>query len=234
MYSKQTWKTGDVITQEKLNHMEDGISTGGGIYTYSEVSLFDGSVITAKQSEGVSFTSATITLQGDLPKSDISVTFNGQDYTLPYGYSERLGDYWGEVVNNTPSFTSYPLLIGLSDHYLVVTPEAGTYSLKISNSSLVVNDNFKSNFIFVVNAEERDSIIYLDKTWQEINDAMLSSLLAVVIISSSTGSLAELVTSTNQNSGYNVYTIANSFGNTMIRTYSANGPKAYPSSSNIS
>ena len=25
-YSKTTWKTGDVITQEKLNHIEDGVS----------------------------------------------------------------------------------------------------------------------------------------------------------------------------------------------------------------
>ena len=29
MYEKQTWKTGDVITEEKLNHMEDGIASGG-------------------------------------------------------------------------------------------------------------------------------------------------------------------------------------------------------------
>lgn len=27
MYEKQNWKTGDVITQEKLNHMEDGIAS---------------------------------------------------------------------------------------------------------------------------------------------------------------------------------------------------------------
>lgn len=34
-YEKQTWTTGDVITQEKLNHMEDGIagaSGGGGVF----------------------------------------------------------------------------------------------------------------------------------------------------------------------------------------------------------
>ena len=31
MYEKQTWKTGDVITEEKLNHMEDGISNAGGV-----------------------------------------------------------------------------------------------------------------------------------------------------------------------------------------------------------
>jgi hypothetical protein len=34
-YTKQTWKTGDVVTSAKLNHMEDGIAGGtlviGGI-----------------------------------------------------------------------------------------------------------------------------------------------------------------------------------------------------------
>jgi len=31
-YTKQTWTTGDVITADKLNHMEDGIADiGGGI-----------------------------------------------------------------------------------------------------------------------------------------------------------------------------------------------------------
>ena len=29
-YEKQTWSTGDVITAEKLNHMEDGIGNAGG------------------------------------------------------------------------------------------------------------------------------------------------------------------------------------------------------------
>ena len=29
-YDKQTWATGDTITANKLNHMEDGIAAGGG------------------------------------------------------------------------------------------------------------------------------------------------------------------------------------------------------------
>ena len=29
-YEKQAWATGDTITAEKLNHMEDGIAAGGG------------------------------------------------------------------------------------------------------------------------------------------------------------------------------------------------------------
>lgn len=28
-YEKQTWNTGDIITKEKLNHMEDGIKNAG-------------------------------------------------------------------------------------------------------------------------------------------------------------------------------------------------------------
>ena len=46
-YTKQTWETGDVITAEKLNHMEDGIggtSGAGGILiihvTYDNTGTF--------------------------------------------------------------------------------------------------------------------------------------------------------------------------------------------------
>ena len=35
-YEKQTWVTGEVITKEKLNHMEDGIANSGGILFLSE------------------------------------------------------------------------------------------------------------------------------------------------------------------------------------------------------
>lgn len=31
-YTKQTWYTGDIITADKLNHMEDGIASGGGAF----------------------------------------------------------------------------------------------------------------------------------------------------------------------------------------------------------
>lgn len=29
-YTKQTWATGDIITADKMNHMEDGIADSGG------------------------------------------------------------------------------------------------------------------------------------------------------------------------------------------------------------
>lgn len=33
-YEKQTWATGDIITADKLNHMEDGIAGAGGDVEY--------------------------------------------------------------------------------------------------------------------------------------------------------------------------------------------------------
>ena len=171
-YEKQTWHTGDVITEEKLNHMEEGISTGGGIYIYGEVPLFDGEVTT--ESEGVG-ASGEITLQGELPKHDISVTFNGQDYTLPYGNSAH-GGYWGELDSDSmPSFTNYPVFVYERGIY---TSEAGTYSLKINETvgKFTVNDDFKENMVVTVNGslEEVGENITLNKTYDEIFSAIKS------------------------------------------------------------
>ena len=30
-YTKNTWADGDIVTSEKLNHIEDGIANGGGV-----------------------------------------------------------------------------------------------------------------------------------------------------------------------------------------------------------
>lgn len=32
-YTEQTWANGDIITAEKLNHMEDGIAGAGGVFS---------------------------------------------------------------------------------------------------------------------------------------------------------------------------------------------------------
>ena len=45
-YEKQTWTTGDVITQEKLNHMEDGIALDEN---YEKQTWSTGDVITAEK-----------------------------------------------------------------------------------------------------------------------------------------------------------------------------------------
>ncbi len=36
-YDKQTWVTGEVITAAKLNHMEDGIASGGSAFDFDQL-----------------------------------------------------------------------------------------------------------------------------------------------------------------------------------------------------
>ena len=36
-YEKQTWSNGDIITQEKLNHMENGIANDSVLMVYSTI-----------------------------------------------------------------------------------------------------------------------------------------------------------------------------------------------------
>lgn len=38
-YTKNTWNTGDIVTSEKLNHMEDGIAGGGNIFVVGGVTV---------------------------------------------------------------------------------------------------------------------------------------------------------------------------------------------------
>lgn len=36
-YTKNTWQTGDIVSSQKLNHMEDGIADAGGVMVINDV-----------------------------------------------------------------------------------------------------------------------------------------------------------------------------------------------------
>ncbi|MBO7735560.1 MAG: hypothetical protein J6S67_23545 [Methanobrevibacter sp.] len=38
-YEKQTWHDGDLITEERMNHMEDGIAAAGDTVSYDEAQV---------------------------------------------------------------------------------------------------------------------------------------------------------------------------------------------------
>ena len=175
-YEKQTWKTGDVITQEKLNHMEDGISTGGGIYSYGSTTYFDGEVTTTSQSHAP-FATGGFPLFSVFPETDIEVELNGQKYALPYGYYNG-ARCWGEIGSGgMPSFENYPLFIhkGAGEEVSISTPNAGTYSLKIKAKVVAFTTEMKYQVAntcnFVINIDALD--YKLDKTWEEIYIAFI-------------------------------------------------------------
>ncbi len=232
MYEKQTWKSGEIVTEGKLNHMEDGIATGGGIYSVSEVYLFDGEVTTVSDDMPYAGTE-DIAFEGELPKHDISVTFNGQNYTLPYGNVGH-GDYWGEVADDAPSLTNYPVFIYESDTYEggIYTAEAGTYSLKIvGEPAITVNESFKNSLgvTLVIKILGQQ----LDKTAGEIYDAFIQNKVVFIYTDTDNAYLAHC-TMTNEGV-FEFYFIGISIGGAstptptpIIAGFSANSRDEYP------
>jgi len=54
-YEKQTWNTGDVITAQKLNHMEDGIAGGSVILAGASIKVDISSENGEKKLTGISY-----------------------------------------------------------------------------------------------------------------------------------------------------------------------------------
>jgi len=196
MYEKQTWNTGDVITEEKLNHIEDGVSTGGGIYSVENVTYFDGEVTTA---DGGGFNDGTFTTTKQLPESDLKVIFNGKEYLLPY-HDDGMMVFYGEGGDDGPSFENYPLNISLDiNGYSLFTSEAGTHSLTIKDEDLQINSEFKekinsviipvnirNDVVFKINNDTADFIEVSEdlndviaSNWVYVNDFDLNLLLCV-------------------------------------------------------
>lgn len=109
LYEKQTWKTGDVITAEKLNNIESGIKTlsnrGFEALTEENYIYFDDNVELEVQN-GVGFINDIEELKGEdgfsnahfLP-SELEITFDGNTYIAPCIYdSHDLVYFYGATV----------------------------------------------------------------------------------------------------------------------------------------
>ena len=112
-YEKQTWTTGEVITQEKLNHMEDGIAEGGGVVVVN---------VTTTASEGGTVTTLDKTWQEiyDALNAGVVLQFveggDGFYYNYPLDhissdgnrFSVALTSSWGAWSFYASSPTGYP------------------------------------------------------------------------------------------------------------------------------
>lgn len=161
-YDRYTWVDGEVITAQKLNHIEEGIAEGGDAgYECEETVYFDGNVVVEEHSDGQghTWTSGEFTTtppKGLLGLDELNIVLNGEEYTLP-----KTGGN-----DNYASFTIYsPQRIGIDvggnlESCSLSVNVAGTYSLKIATHSIVsVSGCFKMAVNDVI-PEER--YIYFD------------------------------------------------------------------------
>ena len=135
-YTPINWQTGDTITAEKMNKMDNGWSVSSNSTTYID----NESVTTSDMGEGDCV--GPTSYQGVIADDSITVVFNGTTYTC------QKGGFGYGAVENSPmgDFTTYPFGLVPMGPVLLVTATAGTYTLTVSASStsIEVSDNFNS------------------------------------------------------------------------------------------
>lgn len=114
-YEKQTWVTGEVITKEKLNHMEDGIANGGsggsalyvGAETVGNTTTLDKTWNEIKEAvDNGQICISKITVDGPLNGNFLNYLIsvfvaNGQSYTVEFG--NNLNSFSTDDPNGFPS-----------------------------------------------------------------------------------------------------------------------------------
>lgn len=140
MYEKQTWVTGDVVTADRLNHMEDGI-TSAQVYTESETVRFSGEVTTVASEHG-SYAVIDCDLS-DAPEQ-ITVVFDGIEYTVDKVTVDGSVVY-GTLENDMPSFSQYPFYIDAESTPLaLVTETASTHQVVIKAVRRTINSELQA------------------------------------------------------------------------------------------
>ena len=169
-YTPINWQNGDIITAEKLNKMDRGWDT-------SYTTLFTETVTTVADG---GFNSEYLTYAfAENPPETLTITFDGTDYEC-----QKTEPGYGEFDQDGPDFTNYPffLMIVVNGYCRLFTETAGTYTISAKTSSVVCSDEFEKavktaagGFLVV---HEVDGT--LDKTWQEIHDAIILNPVVIV------------------------------------------------------
>ena len=190
-YEKHTWIDGEVITEDKLNHIEDGIANAGGFECTETRTLLTEESVTTDQPSNISYAMRQLSYSNAIDSDIINVTFDGTQYTLEINQYGNFGWIYGDETQGSPDFSRYPFMLYCTDELTYVcTEQAGNYTVKIESVSLSVETSecFEkaveqvSAPMFVTfggtTAEEAAATITdgapLDATWIEIYKAHTS------------------------------------------------------------
>lgn len=162
-YTPINWQTGDTITAEKLNKMDNG-------WGFENTQLFSESVTTATV-EGQPAPVGSLAYSKQITSDTLPVTFNGESYNLPLTVQEW-GNIYGGFSESGPSFTTYPVCIVSNEggHNSVYTETAGTYTISGSGPLIQTSEAFDS----AVAHAENFAVVAGVTTFQEAVDAFKS------------------------------------------------------------
>ena len=139
-YEKQTWQTGDTITAEKLNHIEDGIEDNQNNYYVEEIKtvIYDGNITLEEWIDDngkIHYHCSIEDLDKSIYNDNIEVIFDGISYTCNSFDYNRYGANWSAELQDT-DWSIYPFSIDAGENYLnISTQTGGTHSIKINKLS---------------------------------------------------------------------------------------------------
>ena len=186
-YTPINWQTGDTITAEKMNKMDNGWSV-----TSSSTTLAD-QTVTTEYDEGDYVGYLNLDLGVKITAETIDVTFDNTKYTC----EKQMGVYGDQ----TGSFTTYPFTITSEGE--VYTASAGTYSVKVEvvESSIETSASFATA---VANVLPFLHIVESETTWQEVYDTLANGAIAVYTYNDLAGCTISFATSAYEDDAFYV------------------------------
>lgn len=131
-YTPINWQTGDTITAEKMNKMDNG-------WDVSSTQLFSETVTTVAGQMG---NSAQLAYTGTDTPNSMTITFDSTDYACPLQSSG--GQYWYGAPSPS-DWSTYPFVVlYMSGAWILVTETAGEHTVSAITNTLDVSDSFKT------------------------------------------------------------------------------------------
>lgn len=139
-YTPINWQTGDTITAEKMNKMDNG-------WGVQETQLFSETVTTAQSPYGYA---APLTYAfANIPPLTMTITLNGTDYNCTR-QAQGNAFYYGAPPMD---FSTYPFTLLIESSSIIMTQTAGTYTISAIGEVIEVSDGFSDAVKKSVNAD---------------------------------------------------------------------------------
>lgn len=205
-YTPINWQTGQTITAEKLNKMDNGWSvtpSSSVLCNETITSVDDGGMYAAQLSVS------------SITASNITVTYDG----TPYQCAKDGDSGYGDSADFT--FTTYPFRI--EGDGFIVTETAGTHTVKIEAVESTVE--ISADYATVLSATSQFlRVVQGVTTWQQVHDALVSGKIVYFVSEADeTNCYFYIAGSANYGSGYDTCMVSFDDGHFTMTADSPNG-----------
>lgn len=162
-YTPINWQTGDTITAEKMNKMDNGwsVESGGGTQLFSET------VVTENDGD---FNYGVLAYSEEVPDGNLTVTFDSTDYQCVCADAE-----FGSTDESFEDYPFYVFYSGKAGSNAIETATDGTHTIAVSTgggSSVEFSSDFQTAVTSAASAMKPLLCVSGTTTYDEMSAAM--------------------------------------------------------------